>query len=626
MRGSSRTIVYPFLAVGVIVCLTVIHALAPAPEILFSSDSSTLLFEDYEGTTRSDTRSASALFAAGYLGGQALHLSDTSAFCEYADTWWNVNAQNFQESGTIECYFRPDTFLWSANRGYGLLLHMFERPTIPAVTGYPAFGVFQGGDLSWGISYNSGSQQDYHATPFVGEAPLYPGQWYHVAATWGASTLKMFINGIEAGSFAGDTEMWVRKERFQVGAPGTVGGSKGWAARGRIDRLRISSRTRSAAEFPSALDVRIDTPNASSGSLARPFVVQYRAYATETRPRVVDLYAETTGVSFGGILLARDLPESGTALVGAGLLDTDYYLYAVARAGGDSAFHRAGTLFTMTSPVGYAAVVDPAETTATVGAAVSTVESFTIVLLNNGGTTAAPLRTYADSSGRNANYSIAVPLAESGPRGDTVAVKIWTRETQAGIAVAVRRDTGSLWGSRLPSGVGDDAIGRRALGNTAILLEFLRPDGTMIGDSRTTSQVGDSFAFTLEYRLSETTAGLFGRMGFDTAPGSRAFRFYFADTYGAAWTEDTTCTVTVGAGSDGVTIVTIAGLTRDLPGGLGGIGPQSILISSQESHEACILSEWGVPRRVLVFLRFLREKLLTSRAGRILVLLYYLLG
>ncbi len=590
-----------------------------APHLYFS-DASTLLFDDYEGTSFASGFSPNATFAAGYLGGQALYLPDTGSYVTYSDSWWAQNDANFQETGTIEFYYRPETFVFTGDQLYGCLLTMDERPLNPARPALPTLAVHEAGGLSWALS--RGGAGGYHDALYSTDPALYPGQWYHIAATWSGSGLKLYINDTLVAEGLSDT--FVAADTFMLGATGAVGLAEGLAARGRIDRFRLSWRPRAAGEFPRALDVRIDSP-VGGETVVVPFPVSYQASASETRARTVDLYADTDLYNFNGTRLLSGLSESGTVLAGTSLPEGAYYLYAVARAGTDSAFFYMNLDVNVTRSLAFDTVVDPAETSTfvTITPVTNAGDSFTVVLLNGGGTTSGSLTAAADSIGTKANYTIRHRLLET---GDTAVIHLWTKEVSPAIHLRIRSDTRNLLALYLPRGIQNNDVGLRAFGATILSTEFVTSDGRMLGDSRTTTSIGDTFVYTIEYQLSARTAALFRQLGFDTSAGSTSFSFFYADTYGARWVEDLSCTVRVVAGSNGGVVVRVQGITRDLPGGLGFASYSSATVAAASSSGGCLLDRCQLPEGILGWLRILRDLMIETSLGRILAGCYYWIG
>lgn len=583
----------------------------------YGADAFTLLFEDFEGMTRAHTVSPCVIFAPGHISGQALFLTETGSHVLYAETWWPRPGE-FVQTGTVEFYYRPETFISTPARSFAALFTTDERPQFPPGGGYPTLAVKEAGNLNWAVARSPShyTQADY---PLEAESPpLHPGQWYHIAGIWESGAIRLYLNGRLAANEEFDT--FVLADEFQLGSRNTMAHGA-MAARGRIDRFRLSSIARSARFFPSALDVRIDAPTSAPGGvpLERPFVVRARAYASDTRPRTLEIHADTDPLDFNGVLLASGLPDSGAFILGGGLADSTWYLYAIARAGPDVAYYYYPFPFALTPAGTHASIHDPIETTAIIMAPVDATESFALVLLNNGGSGAAPIsRVTADGSG--ANHRITTRLLEA---FDTAVISIWMREPVGGIMLGIRSDTPTLDTGNLPLGIARNDTGRRAFARTVIMTEFLRSDGSIIGDTKITSYIGETYAYTIEFRLSAQTTALFHAMGFDTSVGARGFAFYYADTYGCVWREDRGVTVSVVAGDAGGIRIRCAGITKDLPGGLGAPSPPGAVSIGVESPPFCLVEQLGVSGPLLVFLRGLRDWLLENVAGRALTAVYY---
>lgn len=316
-----------FLLVILLITLRVVTGasfpVSSAPA-LYTADATTRLFDNFDGATLADSRSASATFAPGYIEGQALFLSDTGAHAVFSDSW-------LVESGTIEFYYRPETYIFTGAKPHGMLLTIGERPNPPGTGGLPQLSIFEQGFPIWAISANALNYDEASANE-----PLNPEQWYHIAVTAADSQIRLYVNDTLVASSSSNFNITV--DTFLIGATGRIATSQGLAARGRIDRLRISRKIRVAGEFPTALDVRITSP-VGNDTVAQPFNLAYVAYASDTRPRVVDIYRDTDEFNFNGTLIASDLPESGTVSIRF-LPDTYHFFYAVARAGNDAAYFR----------------------------------------------------------------------------------------------------------------------------------------------------------------------------------------------------------------------------------------------------------------------------------------------
>jgi hypothetical protein len=87
----------------------------------------------------------------------------------------------------------------------------------------------------------------FGTSTLIGGPSMVPGQWYHVAATYDGSFMRLFLDGVEVGSLA---------KTGAVGADPTVPvwigsnpGSPGQTFDGLIDEFRIHSKALTEAEL-----------------------------------------------------------------------------------------------------------------------------------------------------------------------------------------------------------------------------------------------------------------------------------------------------------------------------------------------------------------------------------------
>lgn len=315
-------------------------------------------------------------------------------------------------------------------------------------------------------------------------------------------------------------------------------------------------------------------------------------------------------------------PSSQTLYTPSGIFFRGLTEFWVADANNHRVLRYDASVFSATSSsvIGVSRVVAPLDTAVNLSDSLpkGATDTYVQVNLTGGGTTSGTLVAAADSIGTNANYKLTTTLSNV---GDTVTTFVWTSQSSPAIFLGLRSDTAGLSVSQLPSGITSNDTGLAAMLATTMLVRFAGSDGRMIGDSTHAASVGDSFAYTLIYSLSETTTRLFHSMGFDTKAGSSSFRHYFADTYGAAWTEDTLATVSVTAQTGGGIIVRIAGITRSGVDPLGGIAAGS----SRSASNACLITRCGVPPIALSAMRSLRDLAMDFVLGRRLTALYYTL-
>ena len=264
-------------------------------------------------------------------------------------------------------------------------------------------------------------------------------------------------------------------------------------------------------------------------------------------------------------------------------------------------------------------IADPADTKSTINAPIATTDRFLQINLNGGSITSGVLSASVDSVGTGANYSETTQLMDS---KDTLAIFVWTNQSKPSMFVGLRSDTTSFNSNFLPTGVTDNALGRTTFGASVVMIEFANDSGDILGDSVTTKNIGDTFAYSLTYYLSETTTRGYKSLGIDTKVGSKEFAFYFADTYGGFWAQDASVSVTVEAGTGGGIIVRVSGLTKDLPGGLGGIAG-IVAVGSSSDGGVCLIERAGAPTWMLPELRTFRDLACGSFFGRLIVSCYY---
>ncbi len=222
------------------------------------------------------------------------------------------------------------------------------------------------------------------------------------------------------------------------------------------------------------------------------------------------------------------------------------------------------------------------------------------------------------------NFRLVFPLLAIGE--DTVTIDLWTNQSPFTLFYGLRTDTNSVQPADLPGGISSTDTGLRAFGRTAFLLEFADSASEILGGDTVTTQVGDSFAYVVEYDLSETTARLYRDLGFDTAAGSSNFKFNFADTFAANWQADSS-TVDVDTNARGGIRVRVAVLDKDLPGALGGDFSQDsgeAKMSSGDDDDDCVIGHtFGKNSSLTGVLRNLRDRLLKKRFGRAITEWYY---
>ncbi|MFB6355768.1 MAG: hypothetical protein ABEJ65_04565, partial [bacterium] len=163
------------------------------------------------------------------------------------------------------------------------------------------------------------------------------------------------------------------------------------------------------------------------------------------------------------------------------------------------------------------------------------------------------------------------------------------------------------------------------VGRTAVMMEFTDEAGEIRGDTQTTTNISNHYQYDLVYDLSKETTRMFHEAGFDTSVGSDDFHFYYADYYEAPWKHDNSVDVTVtDEDHDGGIEVRVAGLTKDLPGALGGKPSASSVSSSSSGSKGCLIERTAGDSTV-EFLRDFRDLVLHSAPGRLVTSVYYTL-
>ncbi len=195
---------------------------------------------------------------------------------------------------------------------------------------------------------------------------------------------------------------------------------------------------------------------------------------------------------------------------------------------------------------------------------------------------------------------------------DTMTACVWTNQSRFGVLYNIRSDSPSLNTSGLPDQISNTGI--EAFSRTVFSMEFGDSTGTMIGDTVSTSDIGDRFAYTIRYHLSDTTVNKFQEQGV----GLNDLRFYFADQYEDTWTLDSSVDVETSTSPEGGARVTVSGLTKDLPGGLGGFTTEN-----SSDGGGCVIENTIPSDTIQSSLRSARHRLMETTLGRWITGTYY---
>ncbi|RMH57251.1 MAG: hypothetical protein D6679_06960 [Candidatus Hydrogenedentota bacterium] len=263
-------------------------------------------------------------------------------------------------------------------------------------------------------------------------------------------------------------------------------------------------------------------------------------------------------------------------------------------------------------------LLDPYETNVRLTPPSAAAETFVQVNLNFGGTTSGALRTAAAAE-KGANYTLNFPLVSG---FDSATVSLWTSDPAPAVFLGLRTDTSGFDTESLPRSISGDDTGLSALLATEFLMEFADGSGKLIGDTISTREIGETFAFSILYELSETTTRRFAALGFDTRGSSTDFGFWYADTHGGVWKLDAAASVSVETNASGGINLRVRGVTRDLPGGLGGAAVSGSG-TSVSSGGTCLLEKMRFATSAWRGLRRLRDWFSGFRFGRLLISWYY---
>ena len=200
-------------------------------------------FDEGSGTTAADasgnglngTLSAATWTTAGRFGG-ALSLNGTSALVTVADH----ALLDLTTGMTLQAWVYP-----TALSGYRTVI-LKERP----------------GDLAYALYAHDGAPRPSAwitaGTPATatGTAALPLNTWSHLATTYDGAVLRLYVNGVQVGSQAHSSSLFVS------GSPLRIGGNTIWGEyfQGRLDEVRIYSRALSAAEIQSSMNAAIGGP------------------------------------------------------------------------------------------------------------------------------------------------------------------------------------------------------------------------------------------------------------------------------------------------------------------------------------------------------------------------------
>jgi hypothetical protein len=125
---------------------------------------------------------------------------------------------------------------------YPTALSGWRTVVLKEMAGGLVYALYAHDNAPWPAAYVRLSGVEVGVT---GVSPLPLNAWTHLATTYDGTTLRLYVNGVEAGSQAGGGAIQVSTGRLRVGGNAVWGE---WLA-GRIDEVRIYNRALSPAEI-----------------------------------------------------------------------------------------------------------------------------------------------------------------------------------------------------------------------------------------------------------------------------------------------------------------------------------------------------------------------------------------
>lgn len=268
-------------------------------------------FANDAAQNRSDTFSitpsgTASVVAGGRQGRNYLSLSGDNVYAQYAGA---LSA----DTGTIEFYFR-----YSGSQPSETRYIVTQRG---ASAGKPK------GSLDLVLLSDSRVQFSLQDSgTLTSTTKLLPGQWYHLAVTWGPRGMRLHVNG-DSESSSGVTGGPPIADTVYIGAPSSLNSAR--SVRGHVDALRISSNQRLV--FPAALNARIE--HVTNRAL-EAVTVRWTAVKNDTTGTLIDVYVDQDSVGFDGTAIATNLANDGSEAISLSSLNAfgnSYYVYVVAR-------------------------------------------------------------------------------------------------------------------------------------------------------------------------------------------------------------------------------------------------------------------------------------------------------
>jgi len=149
--------------------------------------------------------------------------------------WLPIEGRLRAEAGTVELWVRPD---WTPGDGV-------DHPLFSL--GY-SLQMLATGDGWFGVVLPDETDPDEVVLLFASVASWRAGQWHHVALTWDAAAIRLYLDGLLVAESARDVVWnWIDPVPGLIVGSGLFTRDEGWD--GAVDEIRLLSRPSTAAEI-----------------------------------------------------------------------------------------------------------------------------------------------------------------------------------------------------------------------------------------------------------------------------------------------------------------------------------------------------------------------------------------
>ncbi len=195
---------------------------------------------DQSGTGNNGTLS-NATWTTTSKYGQALAFNGTNASVTIPDT----NSLDLTTGMTLEAWVHPTA-----------LGNNWSTAILKEATGSMSYGLYaNGGDGGTKVPTGEIVNGGFRLAP--GTSPLALNTWSHLATTYDGTTLRLFVNGVQAGQLATAGTITTSTGALKIGGNATWGE---WF-QGEIDEVRIYNRALNATEITADMNTSISAPD-----------------------------------------------------------------------------------------------------------------------------------------------------------------------------------------------------------------------------------------------------------------------------------------------------------------------------------------------------------------------------